>query len=146
MQVVHFKGTAPALTDVMGSHIDFTLVTASAAAGYAKAGKVKLLAVTSNQRMADFPATPTAGELGVKSLAGSGVWLALLAPAKTRRATVERLNRVLNESLKSPEVAARLTSLGMTPVGGTPEDLDRLMLEEQRIWTALIRELKITAE
>lgn len=146
IEVAHFKGTAPALTDVMGSHVDFTLVTTSAAAGFAKAGKLKLLAVTSNQRLPEFPDVPTAGELGIKSVANSGVWLALMVPAKTPRATVDKLNRILNQSLRAPEVAEKLAGIGMTPVGGTPADLDKLMGEENRIWATLIKELNITPE
>lgn len=146
VQVVHFKGTAPAITDVMGGHVDFTLATPSAAAGFVKAGKLKLLAVTSSHRLPEFPNTPTAGDLGIKSFADSGVWLALLAPAKTPRATVEKLNRTLNDVLRTPEVVEKLSSLGMTAAGGTPADLEKLMAEEQRIGTALIKELNITSE
>jgi len=146
VEVVHFKGTAPALTDVMGGHVDFTLVTSSAAAGFVKAGKLNLLAVTSTKRLPDFPDAPTADELGIRSIAGSGVWLALVVPAKTPRPVIDRLNRILNESLDSPEVSARLASIGMARMGGKPEDLDKLMVDEQRVWTTLIRDLKITPE
>jgi len=146
VEVVHFKGTAPALTDIMGGHVDFTLVTSSAAAGFVKSGKMSLLAVTSNKRLPEFPDTPTAEELGIRSIAGSGVWLALVVPAKTPRPIVDRLNRILNESLDNPEVSARLASIGMARMGGKPEDLDKIMVDEQRVWTALIRDLKITPE
>ncbi|RYY69948.1 MAG: tripartite tricarboxylate transporter substrate binding protein, partial [Comamonadaceae bacterium] len=118
----------------------------SAAAGFAKAGKVKLLAVTSSQRLPDFPNVPTAAELGVKSVAGSGVWLALLVPARTPAATVTRLNTILNETLRAPDVAERLAAIGMTAIGGTPGDYDKLMHDEQRVWTTLIKESNITPD
>lgn len=146
IQVVHFKGTAPALTDLVGGHIDLTLVTPSAAAAFVKSGKLKLLAVTSARRLPDFPNAPTAAELGVGSVASSGVWLALLAPAKTPRPVIERLNRALTEALHSPEAVQELSAVGMSSVGGTPEDLDKRLGDEQRIWTALIRELNIKPE
>ena len=143
VQVVHFKGTAPALTDVMGGHVDLTLVTPSAAAAFVKAGKAKLLGVTSNARLPEFPSTPTASEQGLKSLANSGVWLALLAPAKTPKPVIDKLNQALTEGLRSPEVTQDLAKIGMTPMGGSPEDLDKKMKEEQAIWPPLIRELNL---
>ncbi|HEY8357461.1 MAG TPA: tripartite tricarboxylate transporter substrate-binding protein [Ramlibacter sp.] len=146
VEVVHYKGTGPAIADVMGGHADFTMATISAAGSHVKANKVKLLAVTADKRLGDFPNAPTASELGLKSIAGSGVWVALLAPAKTPPAVVERLNRILNDALKTPEVAERLASIGMTSLGGKPQELDRLMLQEQKVWSSLIRELKITPE
>jgi tripartite-type tricarboxylate transporter receptor subunit TctC len=146
IEVAHYKGTAPAQTDVMGGHIDFTLATPSASAGFVRAGKLKLLAVTAERRLPDFPNAPTAGELGIRSVAGTGVWIALLVPAKTPRPVVERLNEIVNDAVRSPEVSAKLAAVGFTPMGGTPEELDRLMRDEQRTWSALIRENAITAD
>ncbi len=146
VEVAHYKGTAPAQTDVMGSHIDFTLVTPSASAAFVRSGKLKLLGVTADKRLPDFPQAPTAGELGVRAVAGTGVWIALLVPARTPKATVDRLNEILNDALRSPEISAKLATVGFTPRGGKPEDLDRLMRDEQRTWSVLIRENGITAD
>ena len=146
IETVHYKGSAPAQTDVMGGHVDTSLVTASLGAGFVKTGKLKLLAVTSDARLPDFPNTPTSRELGIDTLNSSGVWLALLVPAKTPPATVARLNKTLNDALQSPEVLARLKTIGMIPMGGSPADLDKLMREEQATWSALIKESKITID
>lgn len=146
VNTIHYKGSAPAQNDVMGGHVDITLVTPSLGGSLVKSGKVSLLAVTSDARLPDYPDVPTAAESGVDSLASSGVWLALLVPAKTPRATVMNLNKVLNDTLKSPDVLARLKAIGMTPVGGTPEAAEKRIKDEQSVWTSLIRESKITIE
>lgn len=146
VSVVHYKGSAPAQTDVMGGHVDITFVTNSLGASFVKAGKLQLLGITSDQRAADFPVTPTTREQGLGVFNGSGVWLALLVPAKTPAAKVEQLNQVLNQALKSPEVQAKLKAVGMSPLGGTPAAQDKLMHDEQATWSALIKASKITLE
>ncbi|MGB3067296.1 MAG: tripartite tricarboxylate transporter substrate binding protein [Ottowia sp.] len=146
IDTVHYKGSAPAQTDVMGGHVDITLVTPSLGGPFVKAGKLKLLGVTSDARLPEFPNTPTTRELGVATLNSSGVWLALLVPAKTPAETVARLNKTLNEALRTPEVLARLKSVGMLPMGGTSEQLDKLMRQEQATWSTLIKESKITLD
>jgi tripartite-type tricarboxylate transporter receptor subunit TctC len=130
----------------MGGHVDITLVTPSLGGPLVKSGKLALLAVTSDARLPDYPNVPTAAESGVDALASSGVWLALLVPAKTPRATVLHLNKVLNDALTSGEVLARLKAIGMTPAGGTPEAAEKRLKDEQAVWTALIRESKITID
>lgn len=146
IESVHYKGSSPAQTDVMGSHVDISLVTESLGGPFVKSGKVKLLAVTSKNRLPDFPNTPTAGEQGIKTFDSTGVWLALLVPAKTPADTVARLNKTLNDTLKSPEVQAHLKAIGMIPVGGSAADLDKLMRDEQATWSVLIKDSKITLE
>ena len=145
INTIHYKGSAPAQSDVLGGHIDLTLVSPSLGGPLVKAGKLLALAVTSEARLADFPNVQTVREAGVDALA-STIWLGLLVPAKTPRATVTQLNRILNDTLKAPDTAARLKAIGMTPVGGTPEAQDRTMAEEQAVWTTLIRDLKITID
>lgn len=146
IETAHYRGSAPAQADVMGGHVDFTLVSPSLGAQFAKSGKVKLLAVTSDARLPEFPNVATAREQGLETLVGSGVWLALLVPAKTPAATVAHLNKVLNDALKSPDLQARLKSIGMEPLGGPPAALDKLMHDEQNTWSALIRDSRITLE
>lgn len=143
INTIHYKGSAPSQNDVMGGHVDFMLSTPSLGAPAVKAGKLALLAVTSDARLADFPNTPTAREAGVESLASANVWLALLVPAKTPRATVAQLNRVLNDTLKSADISGRLKAIGMAPAPGTPEAMDKVLREEQDVWAQLIRDAKI---
>ena len=146
VSAIHYKGTAPAQNDLLGGHLDVSLMTPSLGAQMVKAGKSKLLAVTSEARLVDFPNVPTVREQGFDSLAGSGVWIALLVPGKTPRPTVMRLNKALNDALKFPETIDKLKAVGMTPTGGPPEYLDKIIQTEQAAWTALIRELSITVE
>ena len=70
----------------------------------------------------------------------------MLVPGKTPRPTVMRLNKALNDALKFPETIDKLKAVGMTPTGGPPEYLDKIIQTEQAAWTALIRELSITVE
>jgi tripartite-type tricarboxylate transporter receptor subunit TctC len=146
VSVVHYKGSAPAQTDVMGGHVDITFVTNSLGAAFVKAGKLQLLGITSDQRSADFPATPTTREQGLDLFNGSGVWLALLVPAKTPAAKVDQLNQVLNKALQTPEVQAKLKAVGMTPMGGASAVQDKLMHDEQATWSALIKASKISLD
>ena len=146
VSVVHYKGSAPAQTDVMGGHVDITFVTNSLGAAFVKAGKLKLLGLTSDKRSADFSATPTTREQGLDTFNGSGVWLALLVPAKTPASKVEQLNKVLNTALQTPEVQSRLKAVGMAPLGGSSATQDKLMQDEQATWSALIKDSKITLE
>lgn len=146
ISIIHYKGSSPAQSDVMGGHVDITLVTPSLGGPMVRAGKLSLLAVTSDSRLPDYPNVPTAAESGVDSLASSGVWLALLVPAKTPRATIMSLNKVLNDALRSPDVLARLKAIGMTPVGGTPEAAVKRLRDEQAVWSALIRDSKIALD
>ena len=146
INAIHYKGSAPAQNDVMGGHVDFMISTPSLGAPLVKSGKLVLLGVTSDARLPDFPNTPTAREAGIEALVGANVWLALVVPAKTPRATVMNLNKVLNDALKSPETLARLQAIGMKPAPTTPEAMDKVLLQEQAVWGQLIRENKITAE
>ncbi|MPN55939.1 hypothetical protein SDC9_203623 [bioreactor metagenome] len=146
MSVVHYKGSAPAQTDVMGGHVDITFVTNSLGAPFVKSGKLQLLGITSEKRSSDFPGTPTTREQGLDTFNGSGIWVALLVPAKTPAAKVAELNKVLNAALKTPDIQAKLKGVGMTPMGGTPAAQDKLMHDEQAMWSALIKESKITLE
>lgn len=146
VSVVHYKGSAPAQTDVMGGHVDITFVTNSLGAPFVKSGKLQLLGITSEKRSSDFPGTSTTREQGLDTFNGSGIWVALLVPAKTPAAKVAELNKVLNAALKTPDIQAKLKSVGMTPMGGTPAAQDKLMHDEQATWSALIKESKITLE
>lgn len=143
--ITHYKGSAPAQADVMGGHIDVVMSTPSLAVPALKAGKATLLGVTSEQRLADYPNAPTAREMGVLPLAGSGAWIGLMVPAKTPDAVIERINRALNTALQTPAVQERLKTIGMTAVGGSAQAMNTKLHKEAAQWTPLIREAKITA-
>ncbi|MBT2305210.1 tripartite tricarboxylate transporter substrate binding protein [Variovorax paradoxus] len=146
VSAVHYKGSASAQNDLLGGHIDISLMTPSLGGALVRSGKLKLLAVTSSARIPEYPNVPTVHELGFDAWSGAGVWIAMLVPAKTPRAVVAKLNTALNDALKKSEVVAKLKSVGMNPTGRSPEQLDKIMQGERATWAAVIRDQKISVE
>lgn len=143
--MVHYKGGAPALNDVLAGHVNLTLPTPSLAMTHLKAGRIKALAVTSAQRLPGLPDVQTVTEAGVKGFVSVG-WFALLMPAATPSAIVARYNDELNRALSASPVKDRLEAQGITPAPGAPEVLDRQMQGDMQIWSKLIKELNIKPE
>ncbi|MBX3651003.1 MAG: tripartite tricarboxylate transporter substrate binding protein [Burkholderiales bacterium] len=129
--IVHvpYKGTAPALTDVMGGRVDVTYTTVVSGDAHIKAGRIKVLAVAAPARQAVIPNVPTLAEEGIRN-AEATVWFGVQVPAKTPRAIVNRLNAEMNRVLQMSDVQARLDQLGLVKAGGTPEDLGRFINDE----------------
>ena len=137
-----YKGSAPALTDVMGGQVPAIMDNLPASLPYIKAGKLRALAVTSRERLPQLPEVPTFDELGLKGYEVAG-WGAIWAPAGTPRPIVERLNREINLALKDPKVVAVMIESGSVPQGGTSEELARYAREETAKWGELIRSANI---
>jgi len=146
MVISHYKGSAPAMTDVMGGHIDMTLATPALAGQQVQAGKLSVIGVTSRARLPEYPNVPTMGELGISQWAGAGAWFSVVVPARTPRSVVAAANGILNEALKNPQVLDRLKTLGMTARGGSAESMDAKLRAEADLWAPVIRSAKITAE
>lgn len=143
--MVHYKGGAPAHNDVIAGHVNMALATPSLAMPQLKAGRVKALAVTSDKRLPELPDVPTVTESGIRGFVSIG-WFALLLPAATPEAVVQRYNDALNKALSTSPVKERLEAQGITPAPGAPEVLDRQMQGDAQIWTRLIKELNIKPE
>ena len=124
IQMTHipYRGGGPAVTDVLGGQVPMLWVSIPAAAAHVKAGKLKALAVSTLKRSAAFPDVPTAQEAGIADFEVDS-WYAMFVPARTPRPVVEKLNRVLNELLKEPDIRAKLLEQGSEGVGGTPAAL-----------------------
>lgn len=118
LQHVAYKGSAPALNDLVAGHVDSAFLTVAALKGAADGGTVRPLAVTGSARVASLPAVPTFEELGVKDMANAG-WFAMFAPARTPPAVAENLSATLRRIAMEPEVRAKLVELGLEPVGST---------------------------
>jgi tripartite-type tricarboxylate transporter receptor subunit TctC len=103
-----------------------------------KSGKVRALAVTSSARFPLMPGLPTLAESGLSEFDASA-WNGIVVPAGTPRALVDRLNREVNDILRSPEVTARLNAAGLEPAGGTPEEFGRLIRSEAERWAPVIK-------
>lgn len=143
--IVHYKGGAPALTDVMGGHVDIMLVTVALGLQPVKAGKLKLLAVSSERRLASLPDVPTIAEQGFEGFVSEG-WYGFLLPARTAPEIVRRYNDELNRALRSQRVREGLDSGGAAAYPSTPEQMEQRMREEQRVWAKVVRDAGIKIE
>jgi len=135
---VPYKGTAPALTDVVGGRIDLMYTTSVSGEAHIKAGRVKVLGVAAPNRQPVLPNVGTLAEAGVSN-AEATVWFGIAVPAKTPRAVVVRLNAALNQAIELPDVKKRLDQLGLIVVGGSPEDFGKFMKNEADRLNMLIK-------
>jgi len=145
IQMVHYKGAAPAQADVMGGHVNMQIATFAQALPQVAAGKLKVLAQTGLTRSAQAPNIPTIAEAGIPGF-HADAWFAMVAPANVPAPIIARLNQVMNQVLSNPEMTARLRSLGAEAMGGTPEQAAALMRSDQLKWRKVIKEVGITAE
>ena len=135
---VPYKGSAPALTDVVGGQIHLMYTTTVTAEAQIKAGRVKVIGVASAKRLALLPAVPTLAESGIKD-AEAIVWFGMSAPAKTPRAIIGKLNAEANRILLMPDVKRRLDGLGLEVQGGTPEQFAAFVKQEAERLVKLIK-------
>ena len=135
---VPYKGQPQALQDVAGGQVAFLFDQLTAGMPLVKAGKLRLLAVTTPKRIAAVPDAPTMDEAGVKGFE-MVAWQAVYAPKGTPKAIVDRLNKEIVASVKSPEVRERMAATGIEIVGSTPEELTNFMQKEIPRWAALIQ-------
>ncbi|WP_311223248.1 MULTISPECIES: tripartite tricarboxylate transporter substrate binding protein [unclassified Acidovorax] len=143
---VPYKGTPPALTDVAAGQVSFMFDQMTAALPLAKAGRVKLLAVTTAKRITLAPELPTMIESGVPGFEMSS-WQAIYAPKGTPKAVVQRLNTEIVKALKQPDVVDKLhTQLGMDIVASTPEELAAHMAKEIPRWAELVKKSGASAD
>jgi tripartite-type tricarboxylate transporter receptor subunit TctC len=142
---VPYKGSGPAVTDLLAGHVQFMFDTALIVGGHIKAGKLRPLAVTSSKRTSLFPDVPTLAEAGVPGYE-IGSWQAVYAPAGTPKPIVDRLNAEIVKALKSPDVAERFAGLGMEPVANTPAQMAEFNKAEVAKWAKIVKEANIKAE
>jgi tripartite-type tricarboxylate transporter receptor subunit TctC len=135
---VPYKGTAPALNDVIAGHVDLMFTELATSLPLHKAGRARILAVAAKQRIAAVPDIPTLEESGVPGCE-SDTWMALTAPPKTPAAVVAKLNAAANTAMKDPQLLDRYRTLTLEPGGGTPAETRAFIQEETRRWGAVIR-------
>jgi tripartite-type tricarboxylate transporter receptor subunit TctC len=128
---VPLKGTPPILSETMAGRVEYAMVPAVSGMGPVRDGKVKPLAVTTATRVTALPNVPTLGEAGLPE-GESTFWLALLAPAKTPRAIVDKVNAEVQRALGAPDVKERLAKLGTEPMSMTPAESDAFIAKEYR--------------
>lgn len=138
---VPYKGTAPAMNDLLGGAVDFMCDQTTSTTSHIKSAKVKVYAVTTPTRVATLKDVPTLDELGLKGFNVS-IWHALYAPKATPKPVIDKLVAALQTGLKDPFVAARFAELGTEPVDvkrATPEALGSFLKSEIDKWGPLIK-------
>jgi tripartite-type tricarboxylate transporter receptor subunit TctC len=142
---VPYKGSAPAITDLIGGQIDMMFDTASSALPHIKGGKVRAIAVTGNARLRELPDVPTFAEQGMKDF-DVPVWYGIVAPVGTPAPAIQWLNAEINTVLKDPAVAERLLTIGAVPVGGTPAQMSEFMKAQSARWARVVKEGNVKVE
>jgi tripartite-type tricarboxylate transporter receptor subunit TctC len=145
MTHVPYKGSGPAMVDLIAGNIHVYFETMPSALQHVRAGSVRALAVTSRQRSASLPQVPTIAESGVENFDASS-WYGLFAPANTPRWVVSRLNESVNQAFHSAEFNAQWTSLGAEAGGGAPIELSTLLTAEVSRWAAVVKSANIRVE
>lgn len=146
MTHVPYKGAAPALSDLMGGQIPLFLDPPPNLIQPARAGRIRLIGVASDKRLAALPDVPTFAEQGIPELMGS-TWAAMIAPAGVPREIVQRMSAEVARIIRSPEVTQRLEqTMGTFAEGSTPEECDRFIAAETAKWGKVIREARVTVD
>lgn len=142
---VPYKGIAPSVADVVAGHVDTAWLTPGVVSQYLNEGKLVPLAVADPKRSTLVPNVPTLVEAGYKNIVNPS-WMGLYAPKGTPANIVSTLNTHVNEILKMPDVIAKVTAVGSTPGGGTPELLAKETAEDFHTMGKIIKDLGITAD
>jgi tripartite-type tricarboxylate transporter receptor subunit TctC len=141
---VPYKGSAPALADLLGGQVEMMCDNLGVSLQHVRSGKLKALAVASTRRVKALPDTPTLAE----TLAGfeAVAWFGIVAPPKTPRAVAEKISAGVIDALKLPDVQKRLADLSAEPMGLTPGETAGYMKRETERWAAVIRAAGVKLE
>jgi len=142
---VPYKGTGPAMTDLVAGQIDALQSSVASTEAYLKTGRVRVLAVAAAKRQAQIPEVPTLAEQGVTG-ADIVIWYGLLTAAQTPRAVIDKLNREVNRILRLPDVKARFDAMGAEIEGGTPEKFGTFIKSEAEALRRLIKTGAVSPE
>jgi len=142
---VPYRGSAPAMTDLIGGRLDYVFDGVSTSLGYLQAGTIRTLGVAGLARTPVLPDEPTIAESGLPGF-DTTVWFGLFAPAGTPKPAVELLNRKMNAVLAAPQVRQALEKLGVEAAGGSPDVLAGKVRTEIQKWATIVREKNIRLE
>lgn len=145
MVSVNYKGGGPAVTDLLGGHVQLYFSTIPSVIQHVKSGKLRAIAVTGRQRSSEMSDVPTVVESGLRDFEVTS-WFGLFAPAGTPRAVIERLNRESVAALAQVDVRQKMAGHGVDAASSTPEALGQLLSSEIERWGKVIREAGIKAE
>lgn len=144
MTHIPYKGGAPALIDLVAGQIQLVFATSQTGLAQARAGRVRALAVTTPERVAAAPELPTVSESGVPGYVVTN-WHALIGPKGLSRPVLEHLNAEVNKVLRTKDAEERLKSEGVSPVGGTPEQLHEEIRKELDQWRQVVQRAGVKA-
>lgn len=142
---VPYKGTAPAVTDVIAGQVSITFANTLTVLYQVAAGRLRALAMTSAKRSSAAPNLPTVAESGVPGFEGT-TWFSLLAPAGTPREVIARLNLVLTEIAQTQDMRDRLAEQGAEPQSGTPEQTTQYLASETAKWAKVVAAAGMTTD
>ena len=142
---VPYKGTAPALNDLLAGNVDLIFMELSSAMRLHQGGNAHILAVATERRLASLPDVPTMIEAGVPGFV-SDTWNALSAPPRTPAPIVNKLNGAVNDIIAAPETQKQFEELSLLPAGGSPSDMGKFVKAETARWTEVIRRAGIQPE
>jgi len=140
IKMVHigYKGTGPAINDLMGGHVPIMIATLPSVESHVKAGRITGLGVSTLKRSSIMPAVPTISESGISGYSMRS-WNGLMVPRKVEAQVVTRLNREVNEVLTHPENVKRLTALGFDPDPGTPAEFAAFIKQELDLYAKVVK-------
>jgi tripartite-type tricarboxylate transporter receptor subunit TctC len=136
---IPYKGAAPAVADLLGGQIQIGMTSKAVLLPLIQEGRLRALAVTSDQRWPELPDVPTMRESGFENFPGY-LWLGLLAPARTPAAVIDKLNSAVNDGLKASELKASIAKLGLEARAMTPQEFSAKLSDEARDWEAAVKE------
>ncbi|MDE2606079.1 MAG: tripartite tricarboxylate transporter substrate binding protein [Burkholderiales bacterium] len=147
VDIVHvpYKGAAPAYNDLLSGRLQVMFDTTPAALKFVQTGRLRFLAASTTTRTSAAPDVPTLGEAGLPGFDVLG-WLGIVAPRGLAPAKRKRLNEGFQQALQDPEVRNRLEALGLTPLGGTPEQFGSYVRSEYDKFAGIIKTAKITPQ
>ena len=145
MPHVPYKGSAPALTDLIGNHVQVMFDSLITALPLVQSGQLRALAVTGAQRSSIVPELPTVSEAGLEGYNAQG-WIGVVAPAKTPPAIVDKLHKAIAAALSDPEVKSKLTAQAAEVVGSSPAEFAKFMEDETRKWAKAVRSANMSID
>lgn len=147
LDMVHvpYKGSGPAVTDLIGGQVDYMFDSVTSALPHIQSGKLRALGVTTPNRSSALPNVPTIAQAGLPGY-DLTPWFAVYMPAGTPKPIVSKIHKALLDAMKLPEVKARFATIGAEPVGGTPDQLAKHLDAEMKKWGQIIAERNIRAD
>ena len=144
LKLVHvpYKGTSPALNDIIADHVDMIFMELASAIKLHQAGKARILGVATAKRLPSVPDVPTLDEVGVKGFE-SGTWNAIAAPPGTPKAIVDKLNAAIEATLKGEHAQTIFKKINLAAAGGSPADAARFIKEQTKLWADVIKSANI---